>query len=84
MPIDVETLSTGQLENLIVNHRRKRATNAPLYIAPIKPFRVSGSIFPVSTFGLFTTIALSKSRSFRWPYSASFQSRARTRLPDYR
>ena len=32
MPIDVETLSTGQLENLIVNHRRKRATNAPLYI----------------------------------------------------
>ena len=31
MPIDVETLSTGQLENLIVNHREKRATNAPLY-----------------------------------------------------
>ena len=31
MPIDVETVSTGQLENLIVNHREKRATNAPLY-----------------------------------------------------
>ena len=31
MPIDVETLSIGQLENLIENHRRKRATDAPLY-----------------------------------------------------
>jgi len=31
MPIDVETLSVGQLENLIENHRRKRATDAPLY-----------------------------------------------------
>ena len=36
MPIDVETLSTGQLENLIVNHRRKRATNAPLSIDALR------------------------------------------------
>jgi hypothetical protein len=32
MPIDLETLSTGQLENLIANHRRKRATDAPLML----------------------------------------------------
>ena len=35
MPIDVETLSIAQLENLVENHRRKRATNAPLYIDAI-------------------------------------------------
>ncbi|HKM99862.1 MAG TPA: hypothetical protein VKG22_00735 [Stellaceae bacterium] len=31
MPIDVETLTIGQLENVIENHRRQRATTAPLY-----------------------------------------------------
>jgi hypothetical protein len=36
MPIDLETLSTGQLENLIANHRRKRATDAPLYIDSLR------------------------------------------------
>src|SRR5260370_39613527 len=36
MPIDLETLSTGQLENLIANHRRKRATDAPLYIDALR------------------------------------------------
>src|SRR5260370_13990848 len=32
MPMDFETLSSGQLENLIASHRRKRAPDAPLYI----------------------------------------------------
>ena len=36
MPIDLETVSTGQLENLIVSHRRKRATDAPLYIDALR------------------------------------------------
>jgi hypothetical protein len=36
MPINLETLSIGQLENLIVNHRRKRATDAPLYIDALR------------------------------------------------
>jgi hypothetical protein len=36
MPIEVETLSTSQLDNLIENHRRKRATNAPLYIDALR------------------------------------------------
>jgi hypothetical protein len=36
MPIEVETLSISQLDNLIENHRRKRATNAPLYIDPLR------------------------------------------------
>jgi hypothetical protein len=36
MPIDVETLAIGQLENLIQNHRRQRATNAPLYIDALR------------------------------------------------
>ena len=39
MPIDLETLSTGQLENLIVNHRRKRATDAPLYIDALRELK---------------------------------------------
>lgn len=32
MPINVEALSDSELENLIENHRRKRATDAPLYV----------------------------------------------------
>ena len=36
MPIDVESLSIEQLENLAENHRRKRATDAPLYIDAIQ------------------------------------------------
>lgn len=36
MPIAVETLSTEQLENLVENHRRKHATDAPLYIDAIQ------------------------------------------------
>jgi|GEM_PF-5358945 hypothetical protein len=36
MPIDVETLAIGQLENLIENHRRQGATNAPLYIDALR------------------------------------------------
>jgi len=36
MPIDVETLSTKQLENLVENHRRKHATDTPLYIDAIQ------------------------------------------------
>jgi len=32
MAIDVATLSVDQLENLIENHRRKGATDAPLYM----------------------------------------------------
>jgi hypothetical protein len=31
MPINVETLSVDQLENLVTNHRRKHAADAPLY-----------------------------------------------------
>jgi hypothetical protein len=31
MPIDVEKLSTAQIETLIENHRTKKATGAPLY-----------------------------------------------------
>jgi len=36
MPIDVETLSTKQLENLVENHRRKHATDTLLYIDAIQ------------------------------------------------
>jgi hypothetical protein len=35
-PINVETLSIGQLENLIQNHRRQRATNVPLYVDALR------------------------------------------------
>lgn len=31
MPVQVEKLSVVELENLIQNHRKKRATDAPLY-----------------------------------------------------
>lgn len=31
MPVDVKALSIAELENLIENHRRRRATGAPLY-----------------------------------------------------
>jgi hypothetical protein len=31
MPIDVEALSDSELENLIKNHRRRCATDKPLY-----------------------------------------------------
>jgi hypothetical protein len=31
MPIDIEKLSTPQIETLIQNHRTKKATEAPLY-----------------------------------------------------
>jgi hypothetical protein len=34
--INVGTLSIAQLENLVENHRRKRATDAPLYIDAIR------------------------------------------------
>ena len=36
MPITVETLSNTQLENLVENHRRKRATDAPLYVDALR------------------------------------------------
>jgi hypothetical protein len=36
MPIDVETLSDNELENLIENHRRKRASHAPLYVDALR------------------------------------------------
>ncbi len=36
MPINVETLSVGQLESLIENHRRHRDTNAPLYVVALR------------------------------------------------
>ncbi len=36
MPVDIETLSVSQLENVIENHRRKRATEAPLYIDALR------------------------------------------------
>jgi hypothetical protein len=36
MAIDLETLSSGQLENLIANHRRKRAIDAPLCIDALR------------------------------------------------
>lgn len=36
MPIDVESLSNAQLENLVENHRRQRATNAPLYVDALR------------------------------------------------
>jgi hypothetical protein len=31
LPIDPKKLSTAELENLIENHRRQRATEAPVY-----------------------------------------------------
>lgn len=36
MPIDVERLSVAELVNLIENHRRKRATDAPLYVDALR------------------------------------------------
>ncbi len=36
MAIDVENLSVGELENLIENHRRRRATNTPLYLDALR------------------------------------------------
>ena len=36
MPINAETLSDNELENLIENHRRKRATHAPLYVDALR------------------------------------------------
>src|SRR5215470_17787477 len=36
MPIDVEALSDRELENLIENHRRNRATDKPLYIDALR------------------------------------------------
>jgi hypothetical protein len=36
MSISVETLSIGELENLIANHRRQRATNTPLYVDALR------------------------------------------------
>ena len=36
MPITVETLSNTQLENLVENNRRQRATNAPLYVDALR------------------------------------------------
>jgi hypothetical protein len=32
MPINIETLATRELENLIDNHRRRHASDAPLYL----------------------------------------------------
>src|SRR5215469_15894431 len=36
MLINVETLSNAQLENLVENHRRQRATDAPLYVDALR------------------------------------------------
>jgi hypothetical protein len=36
MPINVEILPIDQLENLIENHRRQRATNTPLYLDALR------------------------------------------------
>jgi hypothetical protein len=36
MPIDIEKLSTPQIETLIHNHRTKKATGAPLYADAIR------------------------------------------------
>ena len=36
MAINVQTLSIGELENLIQNHRRKRATDAVLYVDALR------------------------------------------------
>jgi hypothetical protein len=36
MPIIVEALPTDQLNNLVANHRRQRATNAPLYLDALR------------------------------------------------
>ena len=36
MPISVEILSIGELENLIENHRRQRATHTPLYLDALR------------------------------------------------
>ena len=36
MPINVETLSVGQLENLIENHGKQRATDAPMYLDALR------------------------------------------------
>jgi len=36
MSINAETLSDNELENLIENHRRKRATHAPLYVDALR------------------------------------------------
>jgi hypothetical protein len=38
MPIEVENLSVGQLGNLIENHRRQQATDAPLYLDALREF----------------------------------------------
>jgi hypothetical protein len=36
MAIIVEALPTDQLNNLVANHRRQRATNAPLYLDALR------------------------------------------------
>jgi hypothetical protein len=36
MPIDIEKLSTPQIETLIHNHRTQKATGAPLYADAIR------------------------------------------------
>jgi hypothetical protein len=36
MPINVGSLSNAQLENLVENHRRQRATNAALYVDALR------------------------------------------------
>jgi len=36
MPINVETPSIAELENMVANHRRQRATHAPLFLEAIE------------------------------------------------
>ena len=49
MPIDVEILSDGQLENLVENHRRQRVTTAPLYLDALREGLAERAEFDVAS-----------------------------------
>jgi hypothetical protein len=40
MPIEITTLSDEQLRNLIENHRRRKATSAPVYVDALREWQV--------------------------------------------
>jgi len=40
MPIAVQTLTDDQLQNLIENHRRQKATSAPVYLEALREWQI--------------------------------------------
>jgi len=91
MPIEIETLSTGQLETLIETHRRKHATDAPLYIHVLRELekrKGKGLEFHKSSAIILKAARERRFLSYKDLADANgveglYGRRARARLPDY-